>query len=141
VKLRSGNGHRILLVEDEVLVGMMMRDLLTELGFFVAGPLCSLADARAAAAAQRFDAAVLDLNLTGESVYPLAELLTAQGVPFVFVTGYDSAAVDSLFSHVPVVQKPIAREHLEATLRASLAASGLKDPAPGATRPAVATRN
>jgi CheY-like chemotaxis protein len=117
LRFTPDNTKRLLLVEDEALVGMMMRDLLTELGFFVAGPFCSLAEANSVVAAQEFDGAVLDVNLGGELVYPLADALRARDVPFVFVTGYDEEGVEGRFGHIPLLQKPISRETLEQCLR------------------------
>jgi DNA-binding LytR/AlgR family response regulator len=60
-----------------------------------------------------FDAAILDINLGDGSVYRVAEILSARGVPFIFVTGYDSGSVDSRFQEVPVLQKPIERQMLQ----------------------------
>jgi two-component sensor histidine kinase/DNA-binding response OmpR family regulator len=106
-------GNRILLVEDEALVAMVMRDMLAELGFHVVGPFGRAADAAAAARDEAIDGAVLDINLDGEAVYPVAEALTARGIPFVFVTGYAAETIDARFAHVPVLQKPIERQMLE----------------------------
>jgi PAS domain S-box-containing protein len=111
----SGRG-KILLVEDEVIVGLFMQDLLKESGFEPSEPHRTLADAIAAANAERFDAAVLDMNLNGEQVYPLADRLTQQSVPFVFVTGYAATVVVERFSHIPLLQKPIEPQMLSALL-------------------------
>jgi DNA-binding LytR/AlgR family response regulator len=59
---------------------------------------------------------VLDINVGGEKIYPLAEILTERKIPFVFVTGYSTDSIDSRFSHVPVLQKPIAAEALQAII-------------------------
>jgi two-component sensor histidine kinase/CheY-like chemotaxis protein len=104
--------RRILLVEDEALVAMMMSDLLEELDFAVAGPKQSLEEALTAARDEHIDAAILDVNVAGQTVYPVANVLLARGVPFAFVTGYDSAGIDSRFAAVPVLQKPVDRERL-----------------------------
>jgi len=106
-------GNRILLVEDEALVAMVMRDMLTELGYSVVGPFSQAADATAAAQEEMVDAAVLDINLDGDLVYPIAEVLVARGIPFVFVTGYGAESVDRRYADVPVLQKPIERQTLE----------------------------
>jgi two-component sensor histidine kinase/DNA-binding response OmpR family regulator len=106
-------GNRLLLVEDEALTGMMMSDMLTELGFDVIGPFGRLADAMAAAGREDFQAAVLDVNLDGEMVYPVADAVLARGVPFVFVTGYSPEGIDRRFAQVPVLQKPIERQMLQ----------------------------
>jgi two-component sensor histidine kinase/DNA-binding response OmpR family regulator len=107
------HGNRLLLVEDEALTGMMMSDMLTELGFHVIGPFGRVADAMAAVGREDFQAAVLDVNLDGEMVYPVADAVVALGVPFVFVTGYGAEGIDRRFAQVPVLQKPIERRMLQ----------------------------
>jgi len=106
-------GNRLLLVEDEALTGMMMSDMLTDLGFDVIGPFGRVADAMAAIKGEDFHAAVLDVNLDGEVVYPVADAVLARGVPFVFVTGYSADGIDRRFAQVPVLQKPIERQMLQ----------------------------
>jgi PAS domain S-box-containing protein len=106
-------GNRLLLVEDEALTGMMMSEMLTELGFDVIGPFGRVADAMAAVGREDFHAAVLDVNLDGEMVYPVADAVSARGVPFVFVTGYGAEGIEGRFSKVPVLQKPIERAMLQ----------------------------
>src|SRR5215831_6274737 len=100
-------GRRILLVEDETLVGTMMRDVLDELGFAVIGPVATLDKAIVAATEEPIDGAILDINLGGKMVYPVADLLTARAIPFLFVTGYLPNGIDRRFAHVTVLQKPI----------------------------------
>jgi CheY-like chemotaxis protein len=107
---------RLLLVEDEAIVGMFMEEVLEELGFEPTHPIASLAEAMMAAERERYDGAVLDMNLRGESVYPLAELLQTQNVPFVFVTGYGRNGIDERFADVPIVQKPVTAEALAQVL-------------------------
>jgi PAS domain S-box-containing protein len=104
---------RVLLVEDEALVAMMMRDILLELGLSVAGPFCTPAEAFAAARDDGVDAAILDVNIGGELIYPVADTLAARGVPFVFVTGYGAESIDGRYAHVPILQKPIERQVLQ----------------------------
>jgi len=106
-------GRRVLLVEDEMLVAMMMKDMLTDLGFSVVGPFSRIAEALPVASADDLEAAVLDINLNGELVYPVAEALVKRGVPVVFVTGYGAESIDRRFVEVPVLQKPIERQVLE----------------------------
>src|SRR3954468_7021387 len=106
-------GKRVLLVEDEMLVAMMMKDMLTDLGFSVVGPYGRISEALPVARANDLEAAVLDINLNGELVYPVAEALVARGVPIVFVTGYGAESIDKQFSQIPVLQKPIERKVLE----------------------------
>jgi CheY-like chemotaxis protein len=113
---RSLADMRLLVVEDELLVSMLIEEILGELGATVAGPYGRLADGLAAAKAERFDGAILDLNLAGESADPLADLLLARGVPFVFITGYQRESIDRRYANVPVLQKPIDATALESVL-------------------------
>ncbi|HEY1542966.1 MAG TPA: response regulator [Xanthobacteraceae bacterium] len=101
------------MVEDEALVAMVVSDALMELGYEVVGPFGRPADALAAINNGRIDAAVLDINLAGTLVYPVAEQLVSRGIPFVFVTGYGIESVDKRFAHIPVLPKPIERETLQ----------------------------
>jgi CheY-like chemotaxis protein len=130
---------RVLLVEDEVLIGLMMRDLLTDAGYSVDGPHGSIARAISAAEDTRFDGAVLDINLGAELIYPVADVLATQGVPFVFVTGYDEHSVDTRFSKVPILQKPLDRRMLESIFMTRLENPAVAGPAPQyVSPPAVA---
>ena len=100
-------GGHILLVEDEAFVAMMMRDLIADFGFRVVGPFGTVTDALEALDRHELVGAVLDVNLAGEKIYPVAEQLSGRGVPFVFVTGYASDAIEEKFAGVPVLQKPV----------------------------------
>ena len=111
--LRIETGNRILLVEDEILVAMMMKDILSELGFVVIGPFSRLPEAMVAAVHEEIDAGIIDVNLGGEFVYPVADVLTARKIPFVFVTGYGVESIDGRFGHVPIVKKPVQRQVLQ----------------------------
>src|SRR5476651_2125315 len=122
---RSLAGKQLLMVEDEFLVGMMAKRLLESMGAAVLGPYARLADGIAAAKTERFDGALLDLNLAGESAEPLADLLAARGVPFVFLTGYQRDSIDRRYANVPVLQKPIEAESLERVLVSLLDAPGM----------------
>jgi PAS domain S-box-containing protein len=104
---------RVLLVEDEALVAMMIQECLGEFGYQVLGPIATAGEAAAKAKDGEFEAAVLDINLGDGAVYPIADLLAARGVPFVFVTGYDAETVEARFRKVPVLQKPIERDMLK----------------------------
>jgi PAS domain S-box-containing protein len=117
-------GNRILLVEDEALVAMMMRDSLVELGFCVVGPFDRAAEALARATDDQLDAAILDVNLGGDLIYPVAQRLADRDVPFVFVTGYDTESIDPRFAYVPVLQKPIEREVLQGLFVSSANGAG-----------------
>jgi hypothetical protein len=79
----------------------------------VVGPFAARREAIAAASNKDLQRAVLDVNLNGELVYPVAEVLQHRGVPFIFVTGYDPDSIDKRFSRIPVLQKPIERAALQ----------------------------
>lgn len=113
IGLKRDEKPRVLLVEDEALVAMMIQETMTEFGFQVIGPVSTASEALAAARNSQFEAAVLDINLGDGMVYTVAEILSKRGVPFVFVTGYDAESVDSRFTGVPVLQKPIERNMLQ----------------------------
>ena len=110
------SGARLLLVEDEALVGMMMRDSLIELGYSVIGPFSRIADAMQAVHHERFQAAILDVNVKGEMIYELADAIAARDIPLVFVTGYGAEAIEERFRTVPILQKPVDRTALERVL-------------------------
>ena len=113
IALNKLDKRRVLVVEDEALVGIMIQECMTELGFQIVGPVCTASDALAAAKDGDFDAAILDINLGDGMVYQVAEILARRHVPFVFVTGYDADSVDSRFRGIPVLQKPVEREMLQ----------------------------
>src|SRR3954471_16913155 len=96
---------RVLLVEDEALIAMLMQDMLSELDCDVVETAGELDEAVAAARAGSFDLAFVDLNLAGVPAYPVAQALRERGIPFAFVTGY-GAASDAANADVPVLQKP-----------------------------------
>jgi two-component sensor histidine kinase/DNA-binding response OmpR family regulator len=103
--------QRVMVVEDEALIAMVLVENLQEMGLSAVGPFSRVADALKVH--EEIDAAILDVNLGGESVYPVAEMLSARGIPFVFMTGYGSASIDPRFANVPVLQKPIEAKALE----------------------------
>lgn len=118
---------RVLLIEDEALVAMMIQECLDEFGYQVLGPIGTAGEAAAKAKDGQFEAAVLDINLGDGAVYPIADLLAERGVPFVFVTGYDADSVEARFRQIPILQKPIEREMLRkifATAAQASAAAG-----------------
>jgi PAS domain S-box-containing protein len=112
-KSRASAGNRVLLVEDEPLVAMMMGEALRELGFSVIGPCVTAADAVATIGSTDVRAAILDVNLDGALVYPVADLLVARDIPFAFITGYGEESLSPRYANVPVLQKPIDRKALQ----------------------------
>ena len=98
---------RVLLVEDEPLVSMMLADMLSAFGHKVDGPYSRFSDAMLAAKTSNLQAGILDVNLGGEKTYAVADILTDRKIPFAFVTGYGPDSIVSAFYHAPVLQKPI----------------------------------
>jgi len=120
---RAGlKGLRVLVVEDEALVAMLVEDELRYAGAMVLGPAPSVGDAlrlvEAAAADGGISAAVLDINLDGQHVAPLADRLAALGVPFLFATGYGDSRDTGRHGAAPVLEKPFDMERLVAAVAA-----------------------
>ena len=110
-------GMRILVVEDEPIVAMMLEDMLEELGCETIGPAANVEDGLRLAEAGGFDVALLDVNLNGRRSDPVAEALTRAGVPHVYATGYGAAAVDPA-KQALVLQKPYTLTQLADLLAA-----------------------
>ena len=104
---RALAGRRILVVDDEPLVALLIEDLLEDAGAEVVGPASSVAGALGLIESKAPDGALLDVNLEGELVYPVARVLSQLGVPFAFVTGYGLLGVDPAFRSVTVLAKPL----------------------------------
>lgn len=101
-------GHAILIVEDEYLIASDLRRELVRAGAAIVGPVPSLAKAVGAiAAAGSISGAILDVSLQGEMVFPVADLLRTQGVPFVLATGYDRSMIPARFDDVVWCEKPV----------------------------------
>jgi two-component SAPR family response regulator len=103
---------RILLVEDEMMVAMLVEDILVDIGHTVVGPLAHLDKAMAAARDEVLDLAILDVNINGGEIYPVAEVLAARGIPFAFATGYGVLGLREDWQGRPTLQKPFRREDL-----------------------------
>jgi CheY-like chemotaxis protein len=110
------NKYRVLLVEDEAIIAMLMEDLLEELGCDIVTTAGTLDDALTAAGTGRYDVAFLDVNLHGVPVYPVAEVLRSRAIPFAFVTGYGSTGVAAVQVEAPILQKPFQLRDLAAVL-------------------------
>jgi len=114
------NGRRVLVVEDEILISMMLQDTLLGLGLDVVGPVNNMASAVATVNGEPLDGAILDLNLGGNLIYPLADMLIEREIPFVFLTGYDRSKVPPRYASVPVLHKPVSPEMLRDCLLTGL---------------------
>ena len=113
-------GKRILLVEDEVLIAEMVVDMLEGLGATVIGPATSLETGLSLAGSEDIDAAVLDVNLRGKRIDPIADLLIARGVPVVFATGYGKAAGNAK-GRAEAIDKPYTQDRLATALLRAMA--------------------
>lgn len=114
--------RRVLVVDDEVLIAMLLGDMLEDLGCEVVGPALHLDAAMTMARDEAFDWAILDISLEGTPSFPVAEVLLARKTPFVFASGYGAAVAGSGFEHVPVIQKPFSMAQLSSALDALNAA-------------------
>jgi len=112
-------GRCVLVVEDETMIAMLLEDMLGDLGCAVVGPAHGLDDALALAnGGAGIDAALLDVNLAGRPVFPLADALRAKGVPVIFSTGYGETGLRQIDAGAPVLQKPFKITDLARALEA-----------------------
>lgn len=110
-------GRRVLVVEDEYYIADDLAMALHELGAEVLGPVPTQAGALSAiAGSDRIDAAVLDVNLRGETALPVIDALSRSGVPFVFATGYDAQVLPERYRHIPRWEKPYDAARLAESL-------------------------
>jgi CheY-like chemotaxis protein len=119
---RKGNSIKVLVVEDEGLVALMIEDILQDLGCEIVASVAHLADACVIAAKAPIDLAVLDVNLGGERSFPVAEILRDRGVPFLFSTGYETDGIPAEFNGYPVLGKPFSAKDLQQTISRALQA-------------------
>jgi CheY-like chemotaxis protein len=117
----KSSAPRLLVVEDEYLIRMLLEDMLDDLGYGVAAAVGTLPEARQFATNGDFNAAILDVNLDGQEIYPVADILAARGLPFVFVTGYGERSLPEPYRGRPALQKPFQAEQLKITLAGILA--------------------
>ncbi|TCM50798.1 CheY-like chemotaxis protein [Rhizobium sp. PP-F2F-G48] len=114
-------GKRVLVVEDEMLVAMTLEDTLIDLGLVVVGVAMHLEEALERASHERLDVAVLDINLNGERSYPVADMLQARGIPFIFASGYGHTDRGTAFPDTPTLAKPYHPDELAQALTQTLA--------------------
>ncbi len=117
------NGLKVFVVEDEAIIAMMLEDMLLDLGCSVIGPCTGLKQAhQVLASSETPGAAILDVNVGGEQVYPVASALAARGVPLVFATGYGSVGLADDWRDRVTVQKPYTQDDISRALGAAIAA-------------------
>ena len=115
------NGLKVLVVEDEMLVSMLVEDMLSDLGCTVVGPAAELEEAMTLAQSADIDLALLDVNLGGKPIFPVADALKARGVPFAFASGYGEAGLSEDHRGAAVLQKPFREADLAKALRGLVA--------------------
>jgi DNA-binding response OmpR family regulator len=118
-------GRRVLIVEDDMLIAIMIEDMLLDLGCAALGPINTLPGALALATEEAsIDLAILDIDLNGVPVFPVADVLQARGVPVVFSTGYGDTELPFRHRDCKVLHKPFRARNLAATVREALGKAG-----------------
>lgn len=114
---QHGKTHlRVLVVEDESLVAMFLEDVLEDLGHQMLGPFSRVDAALAAAQSEDFDVAILDVNVNGQAIFPVAEAIAAREIPFIFSTGYGQKSLPEEYRSRPTLDKPFLPGDVEAVL-------------------------
>ena len=111
---------RILVVEDELMIRMLLEDMLGELGYTVAAEAARIEEALDAAKNADFDIAILDVNLNGQPISPVADALVARGMPFVFATGYGERGLPEPYRDRRTLKKPFQMDGLKQMLKTAL---------------------
>jgi DNA-binding NtrC family response regulator len=114
------SGCRVLVVEDDGLLSMLLQDLLTEMGCVIVGSAARFEDASRKCEALEFDVVLLDINLRGERTLSIAEALLARHQPFVLATGYGTTMLPESLRASPMLQKPYRKQDLECALWGAL---------------------
>jgi len=124
-------GCKVLVVEDEYIIGQETAETLRSAGCSVRGPVGTMQEALRIAASEALDVAVLDINLNGQMVWPVAHALTARAIPFIFTTGYSTTIrIPPELDQAPRAEKPVEPAQMVTTLAAALAASSVSRGAP-----------
>ena len=113
----TAKGKGWLIVEDESLVAMLIEDAISELGLDPVGPVGRVAAALELLQSHNPEGAILDVNLAGEAVYPVAAVLAERNIPFVFITGYGKSGLNSPFADRPVLQKPFMTAQIQGAVQ------------------------
>jgi CheY-like chemotaxis protein len=110
--------RRVLVVEDEMLIGMLLEDMLADLGPYSVAVVPRVNEALALVERERFDLAILDVHVNGQPVFPVADSLVQRGIPFVFATGYGERGLPEQYRNRPILQKPFGKDDLEKMMAA-----------------------
>src|SRR6516162_2779326 len=116
----AAGAKRVLIVEDESMIRMLLADMVGALGYTIAAEAAQIEEALEAARNTEFYIAMLEVNLNGRPITPVADALVARRRPFIFVTGYSDPAVAELHANRPVLKKPFQLDHLKLTLQKAL---------------------
>ena len=111
---------RVLIVEDEAMIAMLVEDMVLDFGSEVVGPVANMTDAINLARSAELDTAILDINVGGSVIFPVADILIERGIPFIFATGYGSVGLPPRFHNSPTLPKPFSYQSLAEALRAVL---------------------
>ena len=122
---RELSNRKVLVVEDEMMIAMLIEDMLDEFGCKLVGPATNVPRALELIGKETVDVAVLDLNLDGKDTYAIADALRQNNVPFIFATGYGSTGMRPEYGDRPVLQKPFQAKDLETALAEALAGSNV----------------
>jgi len=122
---REKSNRKVLVVEDEMMIAMLIEDMLDEFGCKLVGPATNVPRALELIGKETVDVAVLDLNLDGKDTYAIADALRHNNVPFIFATGYGSTGMRPEYGDRPVLQKPFQAKDLETALAEALAGSNV----------------
>jgi CheY-like chemotaxis protein len=114
------SNRKVLVVEDEMMIAMLIEDMLDEFGCKLVGPATNVPRALELIGKESIDVAVLDLNLDGKDTYAIADALQRKSVPFIFATGYGSTGLRQEYGNRPVLQKPFQARDLETALTEAL---------------------
>jgi len=114
---RSDRPRRVMLVEDELLPALLLEEIVRDAGFTVVGPVGRLQEAIDMAKAECIDAAVLDIQLDRDTVFPVADILKGRRIPFAFVTARSEAEIELLHRGRPVWTKPLLQDQIKRGLK------------------------
>lgn len=122
-------GTRVLVVEDEGAIALLIEEMLEEFGCEVVASVARLAAACEIAGSVQVDLAILDVNLAGERVFPVADILRSRQIPFLFSTGYGASGLPAEYAARPVLHKPFSESELQRKIAVTLKEAGKSDPA------------